>query len=201
MATIEHGTYLDEEAAREMVKRGAVLVPTRFIIEHLLAMRNAMPDYAFHKLAALAERHAQAMRIAVEFGVKIAMGTDIFVSGPAMWGKNGMEASYLVKAGMTPLQAIESATANGPVTLGPQAPKSGVLAPDFDADVTTLDAGPLGDISVQICKVNGVWKAVFSSSTKVPLYKESSLLVFVQVSCGKEPRCSSNLARRTTSAY
>ena len=160
VATIEHGTYLDEEAAREMVKRGAILVPTRFIVEHLLAMRHAMPDYAFHKLAALAERHAQAMRIAVEFGVKIAMGTDIFVSGPAMWGKNGMEASYLVKAGMTPLQAIESATANGPATLGPQAPKSGVLAPGFDADVITLDADPLEDLSVlgNPAKVSGVWK-------------------------------------------
>jgi len=62
----------------------------------------------------------------------------MFVSGPGTWGRNGLEASYLVKAGMTPLQAIEASTANGPDTLGPQAPKCGVLAAGFDADVITL---------------------------------------------------------------
>jgi imidazolonepropionase-like amidohydrolase len=49
---------------------------------------------------------------------------------------------------MTPLQAIEAATANGPLTLGPQAPLSGVLAVGHDADVITLDADPLADITV-----------------------------------------------------
>ena len=161
VATIEHGTYLDEEAAAEMVKRGAMLVPTRFVVESLLAMKSSMPDYAFQKLAALSEQHAEAMRIAVRFGVKIAMGTDIFVSGPALWGKNGMEAANLVKAGMTPLQAIEAATANGPATLGLQAPKSGLLAAGYDADVITLDADPLDDISAlgNPARVTGVWKA------------------------------------------
>ena len=48
---------------------------------------------------------------------------------------------------MTPLQAIEAATATGPLTLGPQAPRSGRLEAGFDADVITLDADPLADIS------------------------------------------------------
>jgi imidazolonepropionase-like amidohydrolase len=161
VATIEHGTYLDEEAAAEMVKRGAMLVPTRFVVEGLLSMKSSMPEYAFKKLAALAEHHEEAMRIAVRFGVKIAMGTDIFVSGPAMWGRNGMEAANLVKAGLTPLQAIEAATASGPATLGPQAPKSGLLAAGYHGDVITLDADPLEDISVlgNPARVTGVWKA------------------------------------------
>jgi imidazolonepropionase-like amidohydrolase len=161
VATIEHGSYLDEESADLMRKRGTVLVPTRFIVEQLLAMKSSMPDYAFRKLAAIAERHAEAMRIAIHQGVKIAAGTDIFVSGAAMWGKNGLEASYLVRAGMTPLQAIEAATASGPATLGPQAPKSGLLAPGYDADLITLDADPLADISVlgNAERVTGVWKS------------------------------------------
>jgi len=161
VATIEHGSYLDEEAADQMVKQGAILVPTRFIVEHLLAMKSSLPEYAFRKLAALGERHMEAIRIAVKHGVKIAAGTDIFVSGPAMWGKNGLEASYLVKAGMTPLQAIEAATARGPATLGPQAPKSGLLAEGYDGDVITLDADPLDDISVlgSPATVTGIWKA------------------------------------------
>jgi imidazolonepropionase-like amidohydrolase len=161
VATIEHGSYLDEEAADLMTKNGTMLVPTRFIVEHLLQMKSSMPEFAYRKLAAIAERHIEAIRIAIHHGVKIAAGTDIFVSGAAMWGKNGLEASYLVKAGMTPLQAIEAFTANGPATLGPQAPKSGLLAPGYDADAITLDADPVADISVlgNAQRVTGVWRA------------------------------------------
>lgn len=159
--TIEHGSYLDEEAAELMVKAGAILVPTRFIVASLLAMKGSMPDYAFQKLNALAERHLEAIRIAIRHGVKIAAGTDIFVSGPAMWGKNGLEAANLVKAGMSPLQAIEAITANGPDTLGPQAPRSGLLAEGYDADVITLDGDPLEDISMlgNPERVTSVWKS------------------------------------------
>ena len=124
-------------------------------------MKSSMPDYALRKLASVAERHMEAMQIAVRYGVRIATGSDIFVSGAAMWGKNGLEASNLVKAGMTPLQAIEAATANGPATLGPQAPQSGLLAAGYDADVIALDANPLEDISAlgNPERVVGVWKA------------------------------------------
>jgi imidazolonepropionase-like amidohydrolase len=161
VATIEHGSYLDEEAAALMAKNGTIFVPTRFIVENLLAMKAAMPDYAFRKLSSLADRHTEAMRIAIHYGVKVAAGTDIFVSGPAMWGKNGLEVSNLVKAGMTPLQAIEAATANGPSTLGKQAPQSGLLMEGYDAEVITLDADPLEDVYVlgNPERVKGVWKA------------------------------------------
>jgi imidazolonepropionase-like amidohydrolase len=159
--TIEHGTYLDEEAAELMVKQGAVLVPTRFVVEHLLGMKAGLPDYAFQKASALAGRHAEAMKIAVRAGVKIAAGTDIFVSSPALWGRNGLEISYLAKSGMSPLQAIEAATANGPATLGGQAPRAGILAAGYDADVITLDADPLDDVSIlgNPEHILGVWKA------------------------------------------
>jgi imidazolonepropionase-like amidohydrolase len=161
VATIEHGSYLDEEAAELMVKRGAMLVPTRFLAEHMLAMKSAMPDYAYRKLVAILERHAEAMKIAIHHGVKMATGSDIFISGPTLWGKNGLEAGNLVKAGMTPLQAIEAATANGPATLGPQAPQSGILGAGYDADVITLDADPLDDISIlgNADRIVGVWKS------------------------------------------
>ena len=54
----------------------------------------------------------------------------------------------LIDAGMTPLEAIEAATANGPDTLGPQAPKSGLLREGYDADVIAFDVNPLDDITV-----------------------------------------------------
>jgi imidazolonepropionase-like amidohydrolase len=90
------------------------------------------------------------------------MGTDIALSGddlPNSWGQNGAELGYLVKLGMTPLEAIEAATATGPLTLGPQGPRSGQLATGFDADVITLDADPLTDISVlaRPAQITNVW--------------------------------------------
>ncbi len=146
--TIEHGSYLDDEAAAAMVEAGAVLVPTRFIVQHLLdhGLAAGMPDYAYAKITAIGDQHFQAMQTAIAAGVRIATGTDIFVRSAL--GSNGRELGYLVDAGMTPLQAIEAATANGPLTVGPQAPSSGQLLEGFDADVICLDADPLEDISM-----------------------------------------------------
>jgi len=149
--SIEHGTYLDEEACDAMRETGTILVPTRTIVEDILANLDAVPDYAAAKLTALAARHADAVALAIERGVTIAMGTDIAITGPDRpnaWGSNGDEVMHLVKLGMTPLQAIEAATATAPLTLGPQAPRSGQLQAGYDADVITVGADPLGDISV-----------------------------------------------------
>jgi imidazolonepropionase-like amidohydrolase len=90
------------------------------------------------------------------------MGTDIGLTGmdlPNSWGTNGSELVHLVALGMSPLQAITAATASGPLTLGPQAPRSGLLAQGYDADVITVDADPLADISVLAdpARVTGVW--------------------------------------------
>ena len=146
--TIEHGSYLDPEAAEAMVEAEAILVPTRFIVELLVSQAEAlkMPDYARAKIDAIADRHLEAMRIAVEAGVTMALGTDIFVRSAV--GQNGAEVGYLARAGLSPLAAIEAATANGPLTVGPQAPLSGVLAEGYDADVICLDADPLDDLTV-----------------------------------------------------
>ena len=67
----------------------------------------------------------------------------------------------LIEAGMTPLKAIEAATANGPLTLGPQAPRSGVLADGYDADIIALDADPIADITIwgDPARVTHVWKS------------------------------------------
>jgi imidazolonepropionase-like amidohydrolase len=149
--TIEHGTYLDEECCDAMRESGAILVPTRTIVEDILRFKEQVPDYAVAKLEAIADIHAQAVSLAYTSGVTIAMGTDIALTGPDRpnaWGQNGGELGYLVKLGMTPLEAIEAATATGPLTLGPQAPRSGRLVEGYDADVITLDADPLADIGV-----------------------------------------------------
>jgi imidazolonepropionase-like amidohydrolase len=149
--TIEHGTYLDDECCDAMIETGAILVPTRTIIENILAGLDQVPDYAAAKLVKIADIHAEAVARALSRGVTVASGTDIAMSGPDLvnnWGSNGAELPHLVSLGMTPLQAIEAATATGPLTLGPQAPRSGQLTAGYDADVITLDADPLADIKV-----------------------------------------------------
>jgi imidazolonepropionase-like amidohydrolase len=162
--TIEHGTYLDDECCAAMRETGAILVPTRTIIEDILQHLDEVPDYAAAKLVAIAATHAEATARAIEHGVTIAMGTDIGLTGPDRpnsWGQNGSELPYLVALGMTARQAIEAATATGPLTLGPQAPRSGKLEAGYDADVITLDADPLADIAVLADPghVTGVWTA------------------------------------------
>lgn len=158
--TIEHGSYLDEEAAELMVETGAMLVPTRFVVDKLLGMEDQLPRYAYEKGVAIADVHAQAMKIAVAKGVRIAAGCDIFVSGSTLYGQNGEEIVHLMNAGLTDLEAIEAATANGPETLGPQAPRSGQLIAGYDADVIAFDTNPLDDISVwgDPSRLTNIWK-------------------------------------------
>jgi imidazolonepropionase-like amidohydrolase len=163
VATIEHGTYIDDEVCAAMRETGTVLVPTRTIIEEMLASRS-VPQYALVKLEAIADRHAAALALAYSSGVIIAMGTDIGLSGvelPNSWGRNGRELPLLAAAGMSPLQAIEVATANGLLTLGPQAPPSEQLVAGQQADVIILDANPLDDIEVLAdpAHIVGVWAA------------------------------------------
>jgi len=146
--TIEHGTFLDDEAANAMVEAEAILVPTRFIIDLLIreGKERGMPDYAKKKIEMTAESHSDAITLAVEKGVRIALGTDIWATG--IWGRNGEELPLLVECGMTPMQAIEAATANGPATLGPQAPESGRLEEGMDADVICVNGDPSSDVAI-----------------------------------------------------
>ncbi len=146
--TLEHGTYIDEEVADAMVESGVILVPTRWVVNYLVTEGEAqgLPDYALRKGKAAAESHDDGIALAIEKGVKIACGTDIFSS--RLWGRNGEEVQLMVDCGMTPLQAIEAATANGPATLGPQAPKAGQLVEGFDADVICVSGDPSTDASI-----------------------------------------------------
>lgn len=156
--SIEHGSFLDEEAADLMVEQGTWLVPTRYVNEALLE-QDGLPRYVREKGEMVSGVHEQAMKIAIAKGVKIAAGCDIFVSGQ-MYGTGSREVLHLINAGMTDLEAIEAATASGPETLGPQAPHTGQLRTGFDADVITMDANPLDDRSVwgDPDRVTGVWQ-------------------------------------------
>jgi imidazolonepropionase-like amidohydrolase len=160
--TIEHGSYLDDEACAAMREAGAILVPTLTVVRELLD-GGGLPPYAARKLAGIAALHRDNIARAHQAGVRIAMGSDIQSTGdaPAAWGRHGREAALLNEIGMDPLDVIEAATANGPATLGPQAPRSGRLQAGFDADVLIVDGDPLTDIALLTdpSRITAVWQA------------------------------------------
>ncbi|OAA53153.1 Amidohydrolase 1 [Cordyceps fumosorosea ARSEF 2679] len=152
VTTVEHGVYLDDEAIALMKERGTILVPTRAIVEDGLATAESWSARAYEKLQGVAVRHAESYRAAVAAGVRIASGSDYGISKrgtPLSHGHNGRELELAVTVGgMTPLQAIEAATATAPEVLGPQAPRSGLLAPGYDADFIAVTSDPLVDMAV-----------------------------------------------------
>ncbi|KAL8824654.1 MAG: hypothetical protein Q9191_004908 [Dirinaria sp. TL-2023a] len=162
--TIEHGSYLGQEAIDLMLEKNAILIPTRSIMEYGVQHPEAYSESIYAKLIQVCEAHKKSYEMAVAAGVRIALGTDLGVSSSSIrfnHGTNGSEFRYAVSAGMTPLQAIEAGTANAPDTLGLQAPKSGQLKPGYDADFIALSKNPLEDIDTLADpgKVTHVWKS------------------------------------------
>jgi imidazolonepropionase-like amidohydrolase len=171
--TIEHGTYLDDEACAAMKELGAILVPTRYIVARLAKAGRAsgMTEANARKLYEIADTHLDAIARAHAAGVRIAAGTDIYESGTDAtigWGQNGGELPLLVEAGLSSLEAIEAATATAPDTLGEQAPRAGQLIEGWDADVITVDTDPVLDIGALAdpSRITGVWR--HGTAAKLP---------------------------------
>jgi imidazolonepropionase-like amidohydrolase len=154
--SIEHGIELDDETLAMMVKQGTVWVPT---IDHNRYYVDARDEYGFapetiSPLRDYIAKNLDSTRRAVKAGVTIAMGSDAVYS---MFGQNTRELEWLVKAGMTPEEALASATTVPARMLG-HARDLGALAPGFYADIVAVDGDPLKDIQVAIAKVKWVMK-------------------------------------------
>ncbi|KAF2162959.1 hypothetical protein M409DRAFT_68898 [Zasmidium cellare ATCC 36951] len=161
--TIEHGSYLTSSAIDLMVSKKIMLIATRTIIVNGVENPASMTPEAYKKLLEVADSNRKSYEAAIKAGVKCALGTDLGLSNAELGfyhGMNGREFGYAVDAGMSPLEAIEAGTANGPDTLGPQAPKSGILKEGYDADFIALTKSPLEDIGVlaRPGEVSHVWK-------------------------------------------
>ena len=130
--SIEHGCYLDEEpeALDKMAERGIFFVPTFAVYEY--HRKSALP-HVRERAQHLQEHHAESLRRAFAAGVKIAAGTD---AGGHGHPKNAMEIECLVKAGLTPLQALRAATGWAAECLG------------MERDVGTIEKGKLADLLV-----------------------------------------------------
>ncbi len=154
--SIEHGIDLDDETLADMAAKGTVWVPT---IDHNRYYVEARDEYGFAPetippLQAYIEKNLESTRRAVKAGVKIAMGSDAVYT---MFGQNTRELGWLVKAGMTPAQALASATTIPAALLGME--KSlGAIAPGYFADLVAVDGDPLADVNVLIARVRWVMK-------------------------------------------
>ena len=139
--SIDHGTYLDEEAAAMMVERGTWLVPTLTAGDATEALADdpKVQPAVREKLRGLGRPEFDAMRLAAEAGVKVAMGTDCPV---APHGTNLNELRHMAAHGFTPAQALHAATLSAAELMGLQE-ELGTIAPGRRADLVVLDGDPL----------------------------------------------------------
>jgi imidazolonepropionase-like amidohydrolase len=155
--SVEHAIDMDDSTLTEMVRRGTVYVPTvdhnRYYIAH-----RAEYGYTEADSTALTEyirRNMVTLRRAIRAHVKIAMGSDAVFTG---FGENTRELDRFVEAGMTPVQAIATATTTAASLLGMDQ-ELGAIAPGYYADMIAVEGDPVTDIGAVTHHVVWVMKA------------------------------------------
>jgi imidazolonepropionase-like amidohydrolase len=141
--SIEHGSFIDDETVKLFKSTGAGLVPTAVapIAALAQARRGDAPGPQLAKAEEAAAAHASSIARAVKVGVRILFGTD---SGVAPHGDNAKEFALMIKAGMTPAEAIKSATLDNAAELGRPL---GAILPGRDADIIAVAGDPLSDVT------------------------------------------------------
>jgi len=144
--SVDHGTFLDDEGVRLLKQTGAYLVPTLLPGATIIPMMEGNPfftDAIKAKARSAAAASKENVAKAARAGVKIAFGTD---TGVTPHGRNAEEFALMVGAGMTPMQAIRSATVVAAELIDRSA-TLGTIEPGKLADIIAVDASPLDDIT------------------------------------------------------
>jgi len=143
--SVEHGHLMNDAAISTLKKNGTYLVPTLYLMdwEKENAKQANLPDYAKRKMDMVSETGQNAAKKAFAAGVKIGFGTDAAVYPH---GLNAHEFAVYVRLGMTPLQAIQTATINDADLLG-WSDKVGTIEPGKFADLIAVDGDPLADVT------------------------------------------------------
>ena len=154
--SVEHATDLDDATLTEMVKRGTFYAPT---VDHNRYYVDHRDEFGYDQatvdgLNAYIKRNFETLKRAVRAGVKIVMGSDAVFTG---FGDNTRELEWFVKAGMTPAQALATATTNGAALLGKEQELGAVRAGYF-ADLVAVEGDPLADIEAVVHGVRWVMK-------------------------------------------
>jgi imidazolonepropionase-like amidohydrolase len=164
--SVEHATDMDDDTIAEMVRKKIFYVPTidhnRYYVDNAQMLRY--PPGATGPLNNFIARNLETAKKAFRAGVRFAMGSDVVYT---MFGENTRELDWFVKAGMTPEQALKTATVNAAELLG-QSDKLGALKPGYFADICAVEGSPLQNIDDAIQKVRWVMKggAVVVDKTK-----------------------------------
>jgi imidazolonepropionase-like amidohydrolase len=143
--SIEHGSYIDDAGIKIMKERGTYLVPTLYLGDWMTenAVRIGLPEMYAGKMRTVVPMARQNVKRAFDAGVKVAFGTDAAVYPH---GLNAHEFAVYVKLGMTPLQAIQTATVNAADLLGWD--KIGSLEPGTFADIIAVNGDPTKDVTL-----------------------------------------------------
>jgi len=154
--SVEHGIEIDDDTFAEMVKRGTVWVPT---IDHNRYYVDARDEYGFKPeaippLEEYITKNLESTTRAFKAGVKLGMGSDAVYT---MFGQNTRELEWFVKAGMTPAQALATATTI-PAELLDRKDRLGRIAPGFAADLVAIEGHPLENIHDVVAGVRWVMK-------------------------------------------
>ncbi|HEY1272945.1 MAG TPA: amidohydrolase family protein, partial [Terriglobales bacterium] len=154
--SLEHAIDIDDATLAEMAKRGTYYVPT---IDHNRYYADYRNEFGWdEKLAErfhqFVQKNLETARRAHKAGVRFAMGSDALFT---MCGQNTRELDWFVKAGLTPAQALDTATANAAALLG-MPDQLGAVAPGYFADLVAVEGDPLSDINAAINGVRWVMK-------------------------------------------
>ncbi len=143
--SIEHASFLDEEAIRMGIERGTYFALDIYNTEYTLerGRENGVPQENIDKEREVGERQRQSFTMAVRMGAKVVFATD---AGVYPHGDNGKQFARAVRFGMTPAQAIQSATLVSAELLGWE-DRVGRIAPGMLADIVAVHGNPLEDIS------------------------------------------------------
>lgn len=145
VASIEHASLIDDEGLRLAKEKGAYLVMDIYNDDYIMAeyKRLGYPQRILDKEASVGRLQRESFRRAVRAGVKLAFGTD---AGVYPHGWNGKQFAKMVEWGMTPMQAIQSATASAADLLG-WSDRVGSIQTGRYADLVAVDGDPLRDIT------------------------------------------------------
>jgi len=140
--SIEHGLVLTDAQVAQMIRQGTWLCPTLSVYYYDHAPADTPEGQRDRKRVSA---HEESFRKALKAGVRIAFGTDM---GGISWTEPiAQEFPHMVEFGMTPMQAIQSATSRAAEMLDMKG-KLGVIAPGADADIVAVSGDPLADINI-----------------------------------------------------
>ena len=154
--SLEHATDMDDQTIAEIVRRNTYYVPTidhnQYYVENADSVYHFSPG-AKERLLDYIRRNFETAKKAFQAGARMVVGSDAVYNG---WGLNMRELDWFAKMGMTPAQALKTATTEPAAMLGME--KSlGAVAPGFYADIVAVNGDPLANITAASKTENIRW--------------------------------------------